>query len=126
MKRTLAVLTFVFAIAVSGFAATTSPSAPALTKKQLNSLIAEAKTPADHQKIAAYYHAQAEQYLAESNAHTKMAAELAKNPATNNSKRAAGTVQHCEYVAQTLKTKSLQAEKLAGEHEQMARDAVQQ
>lgn len=125
MKRIVVVLTFVLAIAVSGFAATVSQSVQSLSKKQVNALIAAAKTPADHQRIAAYYHAQAEQYLAESNAHAKMAVELASNPATNNSKRAAGTVQHCQYLAQSLKTKSLQAEKLAGEHEQMAQETAQ-
>jgi hypothetical protein len=35
-----------------------------LSKKQLKALIASAKTPADHEAIAAYYHAKAQHYWA--------------------------------------------------------------
>jgi hypothetical protein len=125
MKRTIVVLTFVFVLAISSFAATDSESAPSLSKKQLNALITSAKTPSDHERIAAYYRVQAGRYLAESNAHAKMASEFASNPAVNNSKHATGTVEHCKYLAESLKAKSVKAEALAQEHAQMAKDAAQ-
>jgi len=91
----------------------------------LASLIASAKTPADHLKISAYYHAQAESYLAQSNLHARMAADLAGNPVTSDAKNARGTVQHCQYLATSLMAKSVRAEQLAKLHEQMAKDAAQ-
>lgn len=125
MKRNIAILSVALAISAIGFAASVPQSTEQLSKKQLNALIAGAKTPAQHERIAAYYRAQAESLLAESNEHAKMAIELAANPATNNSKNAHGTVHHCEYIAQTLKAKSVKSAQLAEQHEQMAKDAAQ-
>ena len=39
--------------------AAVAESSPTLSKKDLKTLLATAKTPSDHQKIAAYYHDQA-------------------------------------------------------------------
>lgn len=124
MKRNIAILSVVLAIAVTGFAASVPQSAERLSKKQLSALVAGAKTPAEHKRIATYYRSQAELLLAESNEHAKMATELAANPATNNSKNAHGTVHHCEYIAQSLKAKSVKSSQLAEQHEQMAKDAA--
>ncbi len=125
MKRTIAILTFVFALALSGFSTPTSNPAVSQSKEHLSAMIANAKTPADHLKIAAYYRAQSESYLAESNEHAKMAADFAKNPATNNDKVVRGTLNHCKYLAQSLKAKSQEAGRLAEQHEQMAKAAEQ-
>ena len=120
MKRTFAMLAFVFALTVSGFAASGSQADTHLSKKQLDTMIASARTPADHLKIAAYYRAESEKYFAESRAHADMAAAFAANPATNNAKRFNGTVSHCVSVEQSLKAKSIRAAALAEEHEKMA------
>jgi hypothetical protein len=125
MKRTIAAFAFVLAISASSFAATSQP-VPQISGKQLNALIASAKTPIEHQKIAAYYRAQSESYLAESNQHAKMGADFAANSATNNAKSVIGTVNHCQYLAQSLKAKSVEAGRLALEHEQMAKQAASQ
>jgi len=66
---------------------------------------------------------QADKLLAESNDHAKMAAMFRANPVTNNQKRALTTVNHCEYLAQTLKEKSQKIRALADEHQRMAKAA---
>lgn len=125
MTRNIAILSVVLAVSAVGFAAPAPQSAQQLSKKQLNALVASAKTPAEHERIAAYYRGQAESLLAESNEHAKMASELAANPATNNSKNAYGTVHHCEYIAQSLKSKSVKAALLAQQHQEMSKEAAQ-
>jgi len=124
MKRNIAIVSVVLAMAVTGFAASVPQSAEQLSKKQLSALILSAKTPAEHERIAKYYRSQADLLLAESNEHAKMAAEFAANPATNNSKNTHATVHHCEYLAQSLKAKSVSSAQLAEQHEQMAKDAA--
>jgi|GEM_PF-1908860 hypothetical protein len=125
MKRTIVVFAFVIALSASTFAATSRP-AQQLSGKQVSALIASAKTSAEHQKIADYYRAKAQSYLAESNEHERMAAQFAANPITNNAKTVHGTVNHCQYLAQSLKAKSVRAQELAFEHEKMAKQAEQQ
>jgi hypothetical protein len=114
-------IAFVFAAAL----ALTLPTfaAEQFTHQQLASLVASAKTSAEHLRMANYYRAQADRLLAESNDHARMGAAFRSNPATNNAKRANGTVNHCEYLAQTLKAKSEGVRALAEEHERMAKGA---
>ncbi|HEY2468548.1 MAG TPA: hypothetical protein VGI45_12025 [Terracidiphilus sp.] len=117
MKRIAFVLAAIFVITVPTFASAE------FTSRQLASLVAGAKTAAEHQRIANYYRAQADKQLAESNDHARMAAAFRANPATNNDKRVQSTVNHCEYLAKTLRAKSDTARALADDHERMARVA---
>jgi hypothetical protein len=94
-----------------------------LTKQQLLSLVATAKTPADHLRLARYYEAQAKYYLAQSKQHEDMAAAYKKNPLFSSSKYATGTVDHCDYFAQSFKEDATKMQELANMHEQMAKDA---
>lgn len=52
-----------------------------------------------------------------------MAEAYKKNPMTNSSKFATGTVDHCEYFAQSFKEMATKMQELADMHEQMAKDA---
>jgi hypothetical protein len=117
MKRILFVLITVIALSVHTFAA------EQLSPKQLASLVASAKTTAEHERIANQYRAQADKLLAESNDHARMAAAFRANPVTNNEKRASATVNHCEYLAQSLRERSRKIRALAEEHERMAQAA---
>lgn len=117
MKRIVFVFLAVLALTVPGF------SAEQLTPAQLASLVASARTTADHVRIAEYYGAQADRLDAQSDDHAKMAATFRANPTTNNEKRVRETVNHCEYLAQTLKARSEKARALADEHEQMSKAA---
>jgi hypothetical protein len=124
MKRIAFVLTFALALAAPTFATSTSQPEH-LSKKQLAALIATARTPAEHRRIADYYRTQSDKLMAESNHHAAMAAEFRANPATNNHKSAYGTVNHCEYLAQSFKAKAEEDLALAREHERMAQAAEQ-
>ena len=117
MKRIVFVLVTVFALSVPSFAA------EQLSPQQLASLVASARTTVEHERIANYYRNQADKLLAESNDHAKMAAAFRANPVTNNEKRAGATVNHCEYLAQSLKERSQKIRALAEEHQSMAKAA---
>jgi hypothetical protein len=125
MKRMIAVLSVVLTLVVTAFAQApgTAHGPETLSKKQLHSLIATAKTPAEHQRISNYYRTQAQSYLAQSKEHAQMAKGYKANPAVNNTKFAIQTVGHCEYFAKTFGEQSVKAEELAKMHEQMAKDA---
>jgi hypothetical protein len=57
-----------------------------LSKKQLKALIASAKTPADHEAIAAYYHAKAQHFWAKYQKEEAALAEYYRNPFRYSSK----------------------------------------
>jgi hypothetical protein len=48
-----------------------TPTIDHLSKRQLNTLIATAKTPAEHQRIAEFYLSQAQDYVAQSKEHAQ-------------------------------------------------------
>jgi hypothetical protein len=126
MKRTFGIfaVALVLVISVVGFSSAAQQQKPEkLTKKQLLSLIATAKTPAEHQRIAEFYQEKAQEYLAQAKEHEEMAEAYKKSPMTNSSKFAAGTVNHCEYFAQSFKEMAAKMQDLANMHEQMAKDA---
>lgn len=116
MKR----IGFVFALLLAVTAPTFADSAhEQLSQKQLAVLIANANTPAEHQRIADYYHAQAKSLLAESYKHVWMGADYARNPV----KGVRTLSDHCAYLSKDLKAKSEKATELAAQHEQMAKEA---
>ncbi len=126
MKRTLGILSLTFALALGAFGQiATAPRHPAekLSKQQLLSLIATAKTPADHRRIAQYYEAKAQDYLAQSKEHEQMAEQYKKNPLISSSKWSTATIGHCEYFAQSFKADAVKMQELAQLHEQMAQAA---
>jgi hypothetical protein len=126
MKRTIVALSFALVLAATAFAQTAqAQKAEKLSKQQLLSLIATAKTPAEHGRLAAYYSAEAQDYLAQSKEHEQMVAAYKKNPAMNTSKSSSGPVNHCEYLSQHLKESAAQVQELAKEHERMAKEAGQ-
>lgn len=124
MKRTLVLLSVSLILAVASIAQTT-PTAKAekLSKPQLLSLIATAHTPAEQERIANYYDARARDFLAQSAEHAQMAAEYKKNPMISSSKWATGTIDHCEYLAQSFKDDAVKMQELAQLHREMAASA---
>lgn len=126
MKRSLGILAIVLVIMLSAVwqVSTAQQHKPEkLSRQQLLSLIASAKTPAEHRRVAEYYHATAQDYLAQAKEHAEMAEAYKKNPMTSSSKFATGTVDHCEYFAQSFKEMATKMQELADMHEQMAKDA---
>ncbi len=125
MKRIFSILslTFVLAIAALGQAPTAAQNKPEdLSKKQLLSLIATAKTPAEHRRIAQYYEAKAQDLLAQSKEHEQMAKQYKANGFIST-KWATGTIGHCEYFAKHFQEASVKMQELASMHEQMAKEA---
>jgi hypothetical protein len=130
MKRTLSILSILslaFVMTVAAFGQTTSATQTKpehLGKRQLNTLIATAKSPAEHRRIAQYYQAKAQDYLAQSKEHEQMVAAYKANPSLT-AKSQASTINHCEYFVQTFKDLAAKSQELAQLHDQMAKDAEQ-
>jgi hypothetical protein len=97
-----------------------------LSKHQLSELIATAKTPAEHQRIAKFYQSQAQDYLAQSKEHAREAEQAKNNPMRNSNKAVFSTVNHCEYLARKFSDLASKSQELARQHEQMATDAGKQ
>lgn len=131
MKRTFAVLSvlslaFVMTAAAFGQAPSTSQPKPEhLNKQQLNTLIASAKTPSEHERIARFYEAKAEGYRAQAKEHEAMVAAYKANSSLSTNKNQASTISHCEYFVQTFKEMAVKSHELAQLHEQMAKTAEQ-
>lgn len=128
MKRTITILSLAFALTVAAFtqiAPAQQPKHEHLSKQQLNTLIATAKTPAEHQRIAQYYHAKAADYLDQAKEHEQMIVSYKANTSLSTDKNRASTIGHCEYFVQTFKDLAAKSQELAQIHEQMAKDAGQ-
>lgn len=117
MKRITLVVALVCAFVVPTFAQSIPEH---LSKQQLNSLIASAATPAEHQRIANYFNAESERLTAEANDHAQMVATFRANPITSSDKMTRSTVRHCEYLVKSLNARSAKAREFAEEHERMA------
>ena len=127
------VLAFLFACTLAATAQSAPPSSgliskqqllarssKPISKRQLKSLIASAKTPAEHELIADYYREQSLHFLAESKKHAELRADYTKNP----DKSAQIRFDHCTILMREFKMKSKKAADLASEHEQMAKVAA--
>ena len=127
MKRTVIFLSSIVIAAVLAFTTVSQaePAAEKLSNQQLLSLIATAKTPADHHRLASYYSARAEEDLVRSKEHEQMVAAYKMNPALRTAKSTPGPINHCEYLSQQFKDSAVKMQELAHEHEQMAREAGQ-
>jgi hypothetical protein len=131
MKRTLSIfsiLSLAFVMTVAFFGQTTSAQQTKpehLSKRQLNTLIATARTPVEHQRIGQYYQAKAQDYLAQAKEHEQMVAAYKANPSMSTNKNRASTISHCEYFATTFKALADNSQELATLHEQMAKEAEQ-
>ena len=126
MKRTITILSLALALAVFAQAAPAQQSKPEhLNKQQLNTLIANAKTPAEHERIAQYYEGKAVDYRAEAVEHQAMVAAYKANSSLSNEKNRASTIGHCEYFVKTFNELAVKSQELAKMHEQMAKDVEQ-
>src|ERR1039458_5454784 len=100
MKRTITILSLALVITVAvctQVATAQQPDSEHLSKQQLNTLIATAKTPAEHQRIATYYESKAQDYRAQAQEHEAMLAAYKSNNSISNNKNHASTIGHCEY-----------------------------
>lgn len=84
----------------------------------IDQMIARAKTPADHEAIAAYYDKEAAQAEAEVKMHADLAARY------KSFLRLSSQAMHCERMAQSYREVARDARALGVEHRQMAKEAT--
>lgn len=97
-----------------------------LSSKQLRSLIATAKTPEDHQKLAAYYRDMAAEAKANAAEHEKILAAYNQNPSTHPpAKAAGGPAEHCRTLIRLYNDEAKEDLAMADQHDQMAKAASQ-
>ncbi|SRR5258708_29868857 len=92
-----------------------------LSKKEIKSLSA---TPADHERLAAYYRNKAERLRAKAQEFSAEADYLATQPATIESKQgiSCNCTSHYRYFAKQYAQEAKDAETLAAQHEKLAED----
>jgi hypothetical protein len=87
--------------------------------KSIEQMITGAKTPADHEAIAAYYDKEAKDTHEKHIRHQKMEEFYKKNPALNKS----GFSTHCDIIAANFDKTAKEYEALAKLHRDMAKSA---
>jgi hypothetical protein len=98
---------------------------PKLSDKQAKELIATAKEPADHQKLAAYYRGKADEAKAAIAEHQEMLAAYAKNPSTHAlAKAQGGPTAMCNDLIRIYRQEQKADLELAGYHDNMAKEAA--
>ena len=126
--RILSIVSLAFVITASNLAQTPSVQQPKpehLSRHQLKTLIAIAKTPAEHRRIAQYYEAKAQDYLAKSKEHEQMLGAYDQNSSPSVRRHRPYTTYHCQYFIESYKEMAVKSHELAEPHEQMAKDAEQ-
>jgi siderophore synthetase component len=105
---------------------------PNINKKEVKTLLATAKTPEDQEHLAAYYRDKAQRLRAKAQEFSAQADYLATQPATIESKQgiSCNCTSHYRYFSKIYAQEASDAEALAGQHDQLAREyrskAVQQ
>jgi hypothetical protein len=111
------------AVALCGFvsAAETQPN---LSNHELKTLLATARTPSDHQKIAAYYRDRAHRLTVKAQEFSAQAALYANQPATMESKQGTSCLcpRHFEHFARLYAQQAEESAMLAAKHEKIGRD----
>lgn len=119
MKRIFAALMMSVMLAAVGTAA----GAKMLSKKEVKALVANASTPADHNKLAEHYRTVAEKLDAESKEHAEMAKTYRARPTASEVKRpgATDTASHCQTLSENLAKAADEARALSAAHAEMAK-----
>lgn len=122
----------IIALALSSFAPVSiaEKDKPVISKKELKTLLKNAKEPVEHRKIAEYYRQEAQRLTASSKEHSELAEIYAKNPPFPAMEAKHGTAfgqgaPHCKRWAELDAEQAKEAEALAALHEDMAKAAEQ-
>src|SRR6266568_7310613 len=114
--KTIGIVAAVLAISALGYL----PFGSAEEGKSVEQMIAEAKTPADHEAIAAYYEKEAQEAHQKHAQHQQMSDAYAKIPVL---KTKTGAVAHCNTIAKNYEDIAKDYEALAKLHKEMAKPA---
>lgn len=85
-----------------------------LSKKDLKALIANAKTPQDHHRLAVHFAAKADQLEADANDHFELSKSINRRDRGYN---------HCASLAEELHKAAAEARELSADHSEMAKQA---
>jgi hypothetical protein len=121
----LAVLTLSLALLACTVVVRAAAETPAsLSKKELKTMSA---TPADQERLAAYYREKAEHLRAKAQEFAAQADYLATQPATIESKQgiSCNCTSHYRYFSKLYLQEAKDAETLAAQHEQLSKTAQQ-
>lgn len=97
---------------------------PTLTAKEATALIATARTSKDHAKLAQYFSQEADQFEADAKDHDEMIVAYRKvvNPRSIKTPGAAGTIEHCEFLAKSDREMAKALREMAAAHQEMAKE----
>lgn len=97
-----------------------------LSKQELKTLIANAKTPEDHQLLAKHFTAKAAQLEDDAKEHEALAAQYKANPNIHDMKHPGSpqTASHCVSMASNLRKAAAEARQMASDHALMAKGAA--
>jgi hypothetical protein len=117
---------FLFALILTianGTAAAVEPNG-AMKPKEVKALVANAKTSADHMKLARHFNAMAEKHEAEALEHEALAVEYTRNPRMGSSKTpmSPNSAEHCKYFAEHCRKAAKEMRAMAAAHEAMAKE----
>ena len=101
--------------------AVATPNPQSLSKTERKALLASAKTPADHQKLAMYYREEARRLTAKSQDFAEQADFLATQPATVESKQGISCqcTSHYRYFSKLYAREAKDAEAAAFQQQQL-------
>jgi len=124
----LVIVSFALLACASVYTAATEAQYP-LSKSELNALLKNAKTPADHMRIASYYREEAQRLRSSAEENLRQAAIYDNNPpfAAMESKHGAAFgmgATHCRYWAKRDAEDAAKAEAQAALHEDLAKKAA--
>src|SRR5216684_7328129 len=88
--------------------------------EHMEQMITEAKTPTDHEALAAFYEKEAQEARQKQAQHQQMSVEYAKIPVL---KTKTGAVAHCNAIAKKYEEIAKENEALAQMHKEMATSA---
>src|ERR1700682_6491211 len=120
-----ALMTLSLALWASTVVVQAAPETPAsLSKKEMKTLSA---TPANHERLAAYYREKAEHLTAKAQEFAAQADYLATQPATIESKQgiSCNCTSHYRYFSKLYAQEARDAETLAAQHEQLSKTTQQ-
>ena len=98
-----------------------------LTDTEVVALIEKAKTPADHERLAAYYEQIASDLDQKAKQHKEFAAAYRRNPGSGNPARTSSTMAeatHCDRIASALTKTAKEARTMEDHHKMLAKEAA--
>jgi hypothetical protein len=96
------------------------------SKKEVHLLIKNAKLRQDHEKLSAYYRAEAQKFEEKRAEHVQMAKDYAENPMSHRPTKWPAPAQHCQELVNKYAEASENATALAEHHEGMASELAKE